>query len=134
MPKKERPRRSSKLMLNDPYTLVICLDRQGKAAGTLYLDDEKSYAYRNGESIYVNYEFANNQLTNRFITKPLYKSDAWIERIIIAGLGYVPIDATITAKGISQKLEIEQRSNGAIVVRKPAVKMNVDFALKLNAA
>lgn len=114
--------------------MVICLDRQGKAAGTLYLDDEKSYAYRNGESIYVNYEFANNQLTNRFITKPLYKSDAWIERIIIAGLGYVPIDATITAKGISQKLEIEQRSNGAIVVRKPAVKMNVDFALKLNAA
>ncbi|XP_023175225.1 neutral alpha-glucosidase AB [Drosophila hydei] len=134
VPKKERQRRSSTLMLNDPYTLVICLDRQGKAAGTLFIDDEKSYAYRTGESIYVSYEFANNQLTNRFIGKPHFKSDAWIERIVIAGLGYAPIDATITANGITQKLEIEQRSNGAIVVRKPAVKMNVDFALKLNAA
>ncbi|XP_030569070.1 neutral alpha-glucosidase AB [Drosophila novamexicana] len=131
VPKKERQRRSSKLMLNDPYTLVICLDRQGKAAGTLFLDDEKSYAYRDGKHIYVSYEFADNQLTNRFIGKPQYKSDAWIERIIIAGLGHVPSSATITVNGISQQLEVEQR-NGAIVVRKPAVKMNVDFALKLN--
>ncbi|XP_034119570.1 neutral alpha-glucosidase AB [Drosophila albomicans] len=131
VPKKERLRRSSALMLNDPYTLVICLDRQGKADGTLYLDDEKSYAYRDGQYIYVNYEFANNQLTNRFIGKPKYKSDAWIERIVIAGLNRVPSSATITVNGVAQQLEVEQR-DAAVYIRKPSIKMDVDFALKLN--
>lgn len=131
VPKKERPRRSSKLMLNDPYTLVICLDRQGKAAGTLYLDDEKSYAYRDGEFIYVNFEFGDNQLTNRFIGKPKYKSESWIERIIIAGLDPVPSSATISVNGVSQQLEVEKRES-AIIVRKPGVKLDVDFSLKLN--
>ncbi|XP_034478778.1 neutral alpha-glucosidase AB [Drosophila innubila] len=131
VPKKERQRRASTLMLHDPYTLIICLDRQGKADGTLYLDDEKSYAYRDGQHIYVNYEFANNQLTNRFIGKPKYKSDAWIERIVIAGLDRVPTSASITVNGVTQQLEVEQR-NSAINVRKPAIKMDVDFVLKLN--
>lgn len=131
MPKKERQRRSSKLMLNDPYTLVICLDRQGKAAGTLYLDDEKSYAYRDGQLIYVNFEFDDNQLTNRFIGKPKYKSESWIERIVIAGLDRVPTSATILVNGASQQLEVDNRDS-AITIRKPGIKMNVDFSLKLN--
>lgn len=131
MPKKERQRRSSKLMLNDPYTLVICLDRQGKAAGTLYLDDEKSYAYRDGQFIYVNFEFDDNQLTNRFIGKPKYKSESWIERIVIAGLDRVPTSATILVNGASQQLEVDHRDS-AITIRKPGIKMNVDFSLKLN--
>lgn len=131
MPKKERQRRSSKLMLNDPYTLVICLDRQGKAAGTLYLDDEKSYAYRDGKFIYVNFEFGDNQLTNRFIGKPKYKSESWIERIVIAGLDRVPTSATILVNGASQQLEVDHRDS-AITIRKPGIKMNVDFSLKLN--
>lgn len=131
MPKKERQRRSSKLMLNDPYTLVICLDRQGKAAGTLYLDDEKSYAYRDGQFIYVNFEFGDNQLTNRFIGKPKYKSESWIERIVIAGLDRVPTSATILVNGASQQLEVDHRDS-AITIRKPGIKMNVDFSLKLN--
>lgn len=131
MPKKERQRRSSKLMLNDPYTLVICLDRQGNAAGTLYLDDEKSYAYRDGQLIYVNFEFDDNQLTNRFIGKPKYKSESWIERIVIAGLDRVPTSATILVNGASQQLEVDHRDS-AITIRKPGIKMNVDFSLKLN--
>ncbi|XP_073815599.1 neutral alpha-glucosidase AB-like isoform X2 [Musca autumnalis] len=52
---KERIRRSSPLMKNDPYTLIVCLDRNGKAEGTLYLDDEKSFDYRQGKFIYINY-------------------------------------------------------------------------------
>ncbi|KAH8416821.1 hypothetical protein KR222_005999, partial [Zaprionus bogoriensis] len=131
VPKKERQRRSSKLMLNDPYTLVICLDRQGKAAGTLYLDDEKSYDYRDGQYVYVNFEFGENQLTNRFIGKPKYKSETWIERIVIAGLNRNPSSATIIVNGVSQQLEIEQHDS-RIVVRKPGVKLDVDFSLKLN--
>ncbi|EDW81853.1 uncharacterized protein Dwil_GK25479 [Drosophila willistoni] len=131
LPKKERQRRASTLMLHDPYTLIVCLDRQGKAEGTLYLDDEKSYDYRQGQYIYVNYEFAHNQLTNRFIGKPKYKSSSWIERVVIAGLSTVPQSATITVNGVSQQLEVLQQDH-AVIVRKPGIKMNVDFAIKLN--
>ena len=38
IPKKERVRRSSALMRHDPYTLVVALDRAGRASGTLYID------------------------------------------------------------------------------------------------
>ncbi|XP_030378135.1 neutral alpha-glucosidase AB [Scaptodrosophila lebanonensis] len=131
VPKKERLRRAATLMLHDPYTLIVCLDREGKASGTLFVDDEKSYAYRSGSFIYVKYDFANNQLTNSFIGKPNYKSEAWIERIVIAGLGRLPSGATITVNGVTQQLEVSQRDQ-AVVVRKPGVKMDVDFALKLN--
>ena len=40
IPKKMRLRRSSKMMKNDPYTLVIALDANDKAEGYLYIDDE----------------------------------------------------------------------------------------------
>lgn len=35
--------RSSQLMHNDPVTLLVALDRAGRASGTLYLDDGKSF-------------------------------------------------------------------------------------------
>eukprot|EP00099_Drosophila_melanogaster_P024123 NP_652145.1 glucosidase 2 alpha subunit, isoform B [Drosophila melanogaster] len=133
VPKKERQRRASTLMLHDPYTLIICLDRQGKASGSLYLDDEKSYAYRQGQRIHVNYEFAHDQLVNSFVGKPKYKTLAWIERIVIAGLEKVPSSASITVNGVSQQLEVLHHDN-TVVVRKPGVKMDVDFAIKLNFA
>ncbi|XP_017085755.1 neutral alpha-glucosidase AB [Drosophila eugracilis] len=131
VPKKERQRRASTLMLHDPYTLIVCLDKQGKAAGSLYLDDEKSYAYRQGQRIHVNYEFANSQLVNHFVGKPKYKTDAWIERIVIAGLDKMPSSASITVNGVNQQLEVLPHGQ-YIVVRKPGVKMDVDFAIKLN--
>lgn len=33
-------------MREDPYTLVIALDSDGKAQGTLYIDDEHTFDYR----------------------------------------------------------------------------------------
>ncbi|XP_037725211.1 neutral alpha-glucosidase AB [Drosophila subpulchrella] len=131
VPKKERQRRASTLMLHDPYTLIICLDRQGKASGSLYLDDEKSYDYRQGKRIHVVYKFTNDQLVNHFVGKPKYKTDAWIERIVFAGLEKLPTSASITVNGISQQLEVLQHDQ-VVVVRKPGVKMDVDFVIKLN--
>jgi len=79
----------------------------------------------------VNYKFTNDQLVNHFVGKPKYKTDAWIERIVIAGLEKLPSSASITVNGISQQLEVIQHDQ-AVVVRKPGVKMDVDFVIKLN--
>jgi alpha 1,3-glucosidase len=49
--RKDRYRRSTKLMQNDPYTLVVAFDNQGKASGKLHIDDGESYGYKEGQEI-----------------------------------------------------------------------------------
>lgn len=63
--KKERVRRASTLMRDDPVTLIVCLDKNGAAKGTLYTDDEKSYAYREGKYLYTEFHFKENVLSNK---------------------------------------------------------------------
>ena len=45
VPRQMRPRRSSDLMINDPYTLVVALDANGNASGKVYLDDGISFDF-----------------------------------------------------------------------------------------
>ena len=43
IPRKLRLRRSSHLMMNDPYTLYVALGNDLKAEGALYMDDETTF-------------------------------------------------------------------------------------------
>ncbi|XP_039959611.1 neutral alpha-glucosidase AB isoform X2 [Bactrocera tryoni] len=131
IPKKERIRRAATLMKNDPYTLVICLNREGKAEGTLYVDDEKSYDYRNGVYNYIKFNFENNKLDVNPIGKLNYQTPAWIERVVIAGLERVPKSATLIIEGISQQLEILPHGE-AIAIRKPGVSVQQIYNIRLN--
>lgn len=65
IPKKERIRRAAQLMRDDPVSLVICLDKNNAAKGTLYVDDEKSYNYRKGKYLYTEFSFKDNVLSNK---------------------------------------------------------------------
>lgn len=65
IPKKERIRRSAILMHDDPFTLIVAVDNQKHAKGTLYIDDEKSYEYRQGKYLYLEFEFKDNVLSSR---------------------------------------------------------------------
>ena len=49
---RERPRRSSSLMKNDPFTLRVVLNKAGSAKGELYLDDGTSYDHERGDFIW----------------------------------------------------------------------------------
>ncbi|QRV83994.1 glycoside hydrolase family 31 protein [Ceratobasidium sp. AG-Ba] len=49
---RERPRRSSPLMKHDPVTLLVALDKEGGAAGEIYLDDGDSYSHEKGHFIW----------------------------------------------------------------------------------
>jgi alpha 1,3-glucosidase len=52
LPIRERVRRSSPLMWQDPFTLVIALSKEGTASGELYLDDGVGYSHLSGEFIW----------------------------------------------------------------------------------
>ncbi|CCD25508.1 glucan 1,3-alpha-glucosidase ROT2 NDAI_0F01900 [Naumovozyma dairenensis CBS 421] len=85
--KKERYRRSSKLMRYDPYILVIAPDIQGNANGKLYLDDGETFHYQNGNFIETEFNFKNgNVLENNILggTTDRLTENTRIEKIIIA--------------------------------------------------
>ncbi|KAI4939462.1 uncharacterized protein J4E92_000747 [Alternaria infectoria] len=57
IPRRDRPRRSSGLMKYDPFTLVVALDKDGNAAGTLYVDDGETFDYEMGAFIHRRFSF-----------------------------------------------------------------------------
>ncbi|XP_055910340.1 neutral alpha-glucosidase AB-like [Eupeodes corollae] len=131
IPKKENIRRTSTLMKDDPYTLVVCLDKNGSSKGTLYIDDEKSYEYRKGKYIYEQFEFKDNALKNSFATTPDYDTPSTLERVIIAGLEKTPKSATIEYDGKSQELKVVSHEQ-AVAIENPGVNIAKEFVIKLN--
>lgn len=63
IPRKDRPRRSSVVMHNDPFTFYVALDQHQTASGTLYVDDYESFNYRDNKSLYIVMWFENNKLS-----------------------------------------------------------------------
>ena len=52
VPTRQRLRRASSRMSEDPLTLVIALDSRSRASGHFYLDDELSFAYQQGHYVW----------------------------------------------------------------------------------
>ncbi|KAK6462915.1 glucosidase II [Scheffersomyces coipomensis] len=85
---KDRYRRSSRLMFKDPYTLIIALNKDGEANGSLYVDDGESFDYeKHEEYAYIKFNYSNgkisadvNEVKDRFKDSI---SDVKIEKIII---------------------------------------------------
>ncbi|GMF72942.1 unnamed protein product [Aspergillus oryzae var. brunneus] len=67
IPRKDRPRRSSGLMKWDPYTLVVVLDKNGEADGTLYVDDGETFDYERGAYIHRRFHFHDSTLSSEDI-------------------------------------------------------------------
>lgn len=110
IPKREKPRRSSKEMENDPFTLVIALDSEGEASGRLYLDDGESFEYTRGDYILREFKVQGRVLTSRSLNRQGSEAE-WsfirrfsslkVERIVFQGLSrpvsHVVIDGRPTA-------------------------------------
>lgn len=87
--KKERYRRSSSVMSNDPYTILIAPTlNTGCATGKLYVDDGETFNYENGEYLETNMVLENNSVLRNIITHSTSNVEALgntlIEKIIIA--------------------------------------------------
>ncbi|KAJ8765299.1 hypothetical protein K2173_011996 [Erythroxylum novogranatense] len=141
--RKDRYRRSSTQMVNDPYTLVIALNSSQAAEGELYVDDGKSYNFLQGAYIHRRFVFSNGQLTSFNITssnsgKPQFSSECVIERIIL--LGYSPGPKTALIEPGIQKVEVDlgplrlpssSGQSSVVTIRKPNVRIADDWTLKI---
>lgn len=108
VPKKEELRRASALMRDDPITLVVALDSYMRATGTLYIDDERSYDYRSGEYLYLQFAYNDKTLTSRFIDSGAnYTTNSRLNKVIVSGRDWIPLYATLTTTdGTSKRLNI----------------------------
>ena len=150
LPTQQRLRRSSQQMVKDPFTLTVALNRKGEALGTLYLDDGSTFNYRNGDYVYRQFSFSNNELkavkgdisplilntrSNTVDSNQNRKVDNIIERIVIYGaskpssisLQYASHDGVDLL--MSPEFTFE---NNVLTIRKPQIPITADFVLKLN--
>lgn len=142
VPRKDRFRRSSTQMVNDPYTLVIALNSSSAAEGELYVDDGKSYDYQQGAFIHRRFVFADNKLTSMNIApknlgNKKFSTECVIERIIILGVSSGSKKAIVEPGNHEVDIElgpISLRSGSSSVaptVRKPNVRVVDDWTIRI---
>lgn len=103
--RKERYRRLSKLMRNDPYTLIIALDDTCGAHGKLYIDDGESFAYENGEYLDIIFSLHGGFKLHSQVKSP----DENFQKSITAGIEKIIILSDRLSK--AQEIIIEQNGN-----------------------
>ncbi|XP_053620573.1 neutral alpha-glucosidase AB [Plodia interpunctella] len=125
IPRKERVRRSSALMAHDPYTLVVALDANNTATGTLYIDDGETYDYKNNKYIYAKLEYTQERMTYTYIDESAtYPTGSWVERIVVAGIKTAPRSAKLLQGDSTTSLLMTlHKGNDVLVIRKPAANM-----------
>ncbi|VFR00990.1 unnamed protein product [Cuscuta campestris] len=142
IPRKDRFRRSSTQMENDPYTLVIALNSSQGAEGELYIDDGRSFDFLGGAYIHRRFIFSRGTLTSLNLapssaTKK-FSSECTVERIILLGLSSPGPKSALVEPG-DKKLQIESgplllRAGAplsAITIRKPNVRVADDWSIKI---
>ncbi|KAK2445095.1 Glycosyl hydrolase family 31 protein [Trifolium repens] len=140
--RKDRFRRSSTQMANDPFTLVIALNSSQAAEGELYIDDGSSFGFLEGAFIHRRFIFANGKLTSvdvapTSVGNVRHKSDVVIERIIL--LGHAPGSKHALIEPSNQKVDLElgplwvQRARSPLftTIRKPNARVAEDWTIKI---
>ena len=136
IPRKLRLRRSSMLMKNDPYTIYVALDAGKEARGDLYMDDEESHGYREGEFALAGFTakfgadgFISNHVTTGLKFDSLDLKDRSIERIIIMGVQDVPAKLTHAGSDLDFTAHHDE---GLVVVRKPGLSATANWTISVH--
>ncbi|KRZ44730.1 Neutral alpha-glucosidase AB, partial [Trichinella pseudospiralis] len=140
IPIKERMRRSSSLSHQDPFTLIMALNKDGTFAnGTLYLDDGDSYEYKNGQYLYKYFVYTGDKKSGSLMSTTMhpnafYNTNAWIEKIVILGLQFYPTDVHVfRADYVPKKLNfVFDNQKMMLTIRKPEVPVKENFRLDIH--
>eukprot|EP00088_Acartia_fossae_P032112 TRINITY_DN3291_c0_g1_i2.p1 TRINITY_DN3291_c0_g1~~TRINITY_DN3291_c0_g1_i2.p1 ORF type:complete len:896 (-),score=202.34 TRINITY_DN3291_c0_g1_i2:157-2844(-) len=130
IPRKHRVRRSSALMHDDPVTLHVALDRNGKARGSLYMDDGSTFEYKDGKSIYLEFTYENEKLTAKMLKEPGMETKVWLEKVIVLGGGPINNPAKIKTKTDETYVDtMYEPATNILTIRKPGVNLGQEFTI-----
>ncbi|SCU78050.1 LADA_0A03532g1_1 [Lachancea dasiensis] len=135
--KRDRYRRSAKLMENDPFTLVIAPDTVGRASGRLYLDDGETFSYQKGAFLEVHLEFEDCMLKSLVKHQPIgtHNFAGKVDKIVIANPNLRrPRHFAIIRQGTEEwKQELKHTENmGVITIENPLLDFNKEWSLDLS--
>jgi alpha 1,3-glucosidase len=126
VPRKMRQRRSSTQMATDPFTLMIALDKDGKAEGELYVDDGHSYDYTRGVFLRRKFTYNNGELKSEAIGKETMPLANIVERIVV--FGYPSKPNKVMSGSVELGFEYEE-STKKLVVRKPELEIKDNWVV-----
>eukprot|EP00798_Chlamydomonas_sp_ICE-L_P002761 gene2761-12632_t len=145
--RRERPRRSTAAMANDPFTLVVALDSGGGAVGELYIDDGRSFAFKHGQYFHRVFTCKHLQLSSAMKHGVIDSADGafqvggldsalTIERIIFLGLDAASrYSATLPDGSVidleAGPLNMRYPSTHAFVLARPNLVASSDWTVKL---
>lgn len=137
---KERLRRSSTQMKNDPFSLIVSLDEHHNAMGTLYLDDGETFQYQNKQFQLLTFNYkATQSHTHAFtVTKSTDSAsdiglNNLINKITVYGLEAPPTQVTVNQGGhvISVSFTWDAQSR-ILTLRNPNETVNGSWTFELN--
>ena len=132
--RKDRARRSSRLMAHDPFTVVVAADDSRHAKGRLYLDDGESFEYQQGQFAYREVELQGGKELRASRVKGsagVLKSEVKVERIVLLGVPQVSSATVAVNGGASRKLETSRAVDGSFVIRKPDLPVTDNWTITL---
>jgi alpha 1,3-glucosidase len=127
IPKKERTRRSTSQMINDPLTLVVALDSNGAAKGEVYLDDMETHKYQKGEYLLTQFRFEKNRLVSEPVHRG-YSTNIHIERIVVLGVEKAP--SSVTSSSGSLDFEFD-RALSKLTIRNPKFNVGQEWSVSI---
>ncbi|NWY93494.1 GANAB glucosidase, partial [Loxia curvirostra] len=134
IPRQDRPRRSTEAMRGDPFTLYVALSPQGTAQGDLYLDDGVSFDYATKNAfLHRHFSFANGTLTSSSADPSgSMSSPAWLERVVILGVGRPESALLTTHEGAQTPLQFQHDPERSVLtLRRPGVPIGADWSISL---
>lgn len=97
----------------------------------MYLDDGKSYTYRDGKSIYVKMTYDNGNIQAKLVDPVGAETKVWLEKVVIQGVKSRSGECKV--KGADGEATVEatyDNNKGVLVVRKPAVNMATEWTIQ----
>lgn len=123
-------------MQDDPLTLVVCLDSDQTAVGSIFIDDEHSFDYQKNRFLYRSIKFYNQTLeTFDRNGKATFDTNVNVTKIIIAGLDELPKSATFidsTDKKTKIDIILEQQNN-VVIIENIEIKIADKWQIELNS-
>uniref|UniRef100_A0A674C7C5 Neutral alpha-glucosidase AB n=1 Tax=Salmo trutta TaxID=8032 RepID=A0A674C7C5_SALTR len=132
--RKNRVRRSSSCMENDPYTLYVALDSQGNAEGELYIDDGHTFKHETDKQfIHRRLSFTGNSLSSSDLSPDSqFPTASWVEQVNILGAQKPDAVTLTTTDGGESSVGFEFDPDTAVLtLRKPGVNAGVNWTLHL---
>ena len=120
IPTRERWRRSTTAQSNDPYTLIVVLDRENSASGELFMDDGRTF----DQSFTLAYFSVSKMKLKNTVKQTSGRYDLRIERIRVWRMGFrqVVIKSPGLYTGKEWEVDLEeliQRSGEAAKAQRP---------------